>query len=216
MEITGAWALNLPFGPTAKFRLYQGSACRRWIRPRGCGPLGIAPSSPWLTSSSPPFPGLRQGCSSFLILDHLLQVREWVWSGLISGQGICLQVEGRRFETTGVAWRGKCHLCPDQASRGTWFEADRTNNVSGNMCQNWEIRHKNPGFWVVLKMDSMDRPCSCHLSMLQWLPRAETWLPLYPGSGAGSHCPNCFLICHSWPPASSLRVFIGTQLPWGT
>ena len=214
MEITGAWALHLPFGPTAKFRLYQGSACRRRIRPRGCGPWGRAPSSPWLTSSSPPFPGLRQGCSSVLILDHLLQVREWVWSGLISGQGICLQVEGRRFETTGVAWHGRWRQCPDRASRGTWFEADFALTMSQETCVKIGNRHKNPGFWVVLKMDrrglalaaflcrggcpELNAGCLCTL--------ARVLVPTVPSA-------SC---CVRWPPASSLRVLTGTQLPWGT
>ena len=215
MEITGAWALSLPFGPTTKSRLYQGSACSWWIRPRDCSHLGRAPSSHWLTSSSPPFHGLRQGCSSFFILGTYSKSE----SGFEVAWSVDRESASKRgaedLKTTGVAWCGKWRLWPDQASQGTWFEADFAITVSQETCQNWEIRHKNPGFWVVLKIDRHGHAiatfacCSGRPELSPGCLCILAWV-------LESHCPSCSLLCRSWPPASSLRVFIGAQLPRGT
>ena len=204
MEITGAWALSLPFGPTTKSRLYQGSACRRWIRPRDCSPLGRGPSSHWLTSSSPPFHGLRQGCSSFLILGRLFQVREWVWSGLISRQGICWQMRDRRFENNrrGLAWKMMSVARPS-ITRYTIWGWLRTNNFSGNVSKlgKSDIKVQVSGlFWKSAGVAMLLPPFHVAAVARSWaLAASASWLGCWnPTVPTASRCVAVGHLPHPW------------------
>ena len=70
----------------------------------------------------------------FFILGHLFQVREWVWSGLISGQGICRQTGGRRFENDrrGLVWKMTSVARPSITRYMIWGWF-RNNSFSGNV-----------------------------------------------------------------------------------
>ena len=108
------------------------------------------------------------------------------------------------LKTTGVAWCGKWRLWPDQASQGTWFEADFALAISQETCQNWEIWHKSPGFSIVLK------PTGVATLLPPWhvAAVARSWALAASVSWLGSWNPTV--------PAAPCRVAAGhLPHPWG-